>query len=146
MFLITNLVAHNWRWSDIEVHNHIIKDYTPYSKNSSFKSKKVSILLTSITLSTYICILVNANIMRITNYTNLRNNLKSYLDGVMNDSEPLIIHRSGNKSVVVISLEEYNSIKETEYIMESPVMMDIIQKGDEEIKNSGGISVDIKNL
>lgn len=23
MFLITNLVAHNWRWSDIEVHNHI---------------------------------------------------------------------------------------------------------------------------
>lgn len=85
-------------------------------------------------------------IMKTTNYTDLRNNLKSYLDGVINDSEPLIVHRSGNESVVVISLEEYNSIKETEYIMKSPAMMDIIRKGDEEIKNGEGVSVDIENL
>lgn len=84
--------------------------------------------------------------MRTANYSELRNNLKSYLDGVINDSEPLIVHRSGNESVVVISLEEYNSIKETEYIMKSPAMMDIIRKGDEEIKNGGGISVDIEDL
>jgi antitoxin YefM len=43
-------------------------------------------------------------------------------------------------------LEEYNSIKETEYIMKSPAMMDIIRKGDDEIKNGGGTSVDIENL
>jgi antitoxin YefM len=84
--------------------------------------------------------------MRTTNYSELRNNLKSYLDEVINDSEPLIVHRSGNESVVVISLEEYNSIKETEYIMKSPAMMDIIRKGDEEIKNGGGTSVDIDDL
>lgn len=84
--------------------------------------------------------------MKTTNYTDLRNNLKSYLDGVINDSEPLIVHRSGNESVVVISLEEYNSIKETEYIMKSPAMMDIIRIGDEEIKNGEGVSVDIENL
>ena len=84
--------------------------------------------------------------MKTTIYTDLRNNLKSYLDGVINDSEPLIVHRSGNESVVVISLEEYNSIKETEYIMKSPAMMDIIRKGDEEIKNGEGVSVDIENL
>lgn len=84
--------------------------------------------------------------MRTVNYSELRNNLKSYLDGVINDSEPLIVHRSGNESVVVISLEEYNSIKETEYIMKSPTMMDIIRKGDEEIKNGGGTSIDIEDL
>lgn len=84
--------------------------------------------------------------MRTTNYSELRNNLKSYLDRVINDSEPLIVHRSGNESVVVISLEEYNSIKETEYIMKSPAMMNIVRKGDEEIKNGGGTSVDIDNL
>ena len=84
--------------------------------------------------------------MRTANYSELRNNLKSYLDGVINDSEPLIVHRSGNESVVVISLEEYNAIKETEYIMKSPAMMDIIRKGDEEINNGGGTSVDIENL
>jgi len=84
--------------------------------------------------------------MRTTNYSDLRNNLKSYLDGVINDSEPLIVHRSGNESVVVISLEEYNSIKETEYIMKSPAMMDIIERGDEEIKNGGGTSIDVDDL
>lgn len=78
--------------------------------------------------------------MRTANYSELRNNLKSYLDGVINDSEPLIVHRSGNESVVVISLEEYNSIKETEYIMKSPAMMDAIRQGEEDIKNENCIS------
>ena len=76
--------------------------------------------------------------MRTANYSELRNNLKAYLDGVINDSEPLLVHRAGNESVVVISLEEYNSIKETEYIMKSPAMMDIIRKGEREIKNGEG--------
>lgn len=84
--------------------------------------------------------------MRTANYSELRNNLKSYLDGVINDSEPLIVHRSGNESVVVISLEEYNSIKETEYIMKSSTMMDIIRKGDKEVYNGGGTPIDIENL
>mgnify|MGYP002094838016 FL=1 len=84
--------------------------------------------------------------MKTTNYTDLRNNLKSYLDGVINDSEPLIVHRSGNESVVVISLEEYNSIKETEYIMKSPAMMDIIRKGEREIKNGEGKTVNVDEL
>lgn len=78
--------------------------------------------------------------MRTANYSELRNNLKSYLDGVINDSEPLIVHRSGNESVVVISLEEYNSLKETEYIMKSPAMMDAIRQGEEDIKNNNSVS------
>lgn len=78
--------------------------------------------------------------MRTTNYSELRNNLKSYLDGVINDSEPLIVHRSGNESVIVISLEEYNSIKETEYIMKSPAMMDVIRQGEEDIKRGKCVS------
>lgn len=72
--------------------------------------------------------------------------MKAYLDGVVNDSEPLLVHRAGNESVVVISLEEYNSIKETEYIMKSPAMMDAIRKGEEEIKDGKGTVVDIDEL
>lgn len=78
--------------------------------------------------------------MRTANYSELRNNLKRYLDGVINDSEPLLVHRAGNESVVVISLDEYNSIKETEYIMKSPAMMDAIRKGEEEIEKGDSIS------
>ena len=84
--------------------------------------------------------------MRTANYSELRNNLKSYLDGVINESEPLLVHRAGNDSVVVISLEEYNSIKETEYIMKSPAMMDIIRKGEKDIKDRKGKVVDIDEL
>lgn len=84
--------------------------------------------------------------MRTANYSELRNNLKAYLDGVINDSEPLLVHRASNESVVVISLEEYNSIKETEYIMKSPAMMDIIRKGEREIKNGEGKTVNVDEL
>lgn len=84
--------------------------------------------------------------MRTANYTELRNGLKTYLDGVINDSEPLLVHRSNNESVVIISLSEYNSIKETEYIMSSPAMLEVIKKGDAEIKNGGGEYVDLDNL
>lgn len=81
--------------------------------------------------------------MRTANYSDLRNNLKSYLDGVINDSEPLIVHRSGNESVVVISLEEYNAIKETEYIMKSPAMMDVVRRGEEDIQEGKCVQFDI---
>ena len=84
--------------------------------------------------------------MRIANYTELRNNFKSYLDGVVNDSEPLLVHRAGNESVVIISLDEYNSIKETEYIMKSPAMMEVIREGEKEMKEGKGRSVDIDEL
>ena len=57
-----------------------------------------------------------------------------------------MVHRAGNDSVVVISLEEYNSIKETEYIMKSPAMMDIIRKGEKDIKDRKGKVVDIDEL
>ena len=84
--------------------------------------------------------------MRTANYTELRNNLTSYLDGVVNDSEPLLVHRAGNESVVIISLDEYNSIKETEYIMRSPAMMEVIREGEKEMKEGKGRSVDIDEL
>ncbi|MDR1982110.1 MAG: type II toxin-antitoxin system Phd/YefM family antitoxin [Tannerellaceae bacterium] len=74
------------------------------------------------------------------------NNLKSHLDRVINDSEPLIVHRSGNESVVAISLDEYNSMKETEYIMRSPAMMDIIRKGEQDIKEGKGVEFDLSSI
>ena len=79
--------------------------------------------------------------MRTANYTELRNNLKRYLDGVVNDSEPLLVHRAGNESVVIISLDEYNSIK-----MKSPAMMEVIREGEKEMKEGKGRSVDIDEL
>jgi len=65
---------------------------------------------------------------------------------VINNSEPLIIHRSANTRVVVISLHEYNALKETEYIMASPAMMQRIKEADKEIKEGKGKSIPIEDL
>lgn len=37
-------------------------------------------------------------------------------------------------------------MKETEYIMKSLAMMDIIRKGDEEIKSGGGVKIELESL
>lgn len=55
--------------------------------------------------------------MKVVNYTDLRVNLKKWMDLVINDVEELIIKRKNNKDLVLISLDEYNSLKETSYLL-----------------------------
>lgn len=55
--------------------------------------------------------------MKVINYTELRLNLKRWLDLVVDDFEELIIKRKDNRDLVLISLEEYRSLKETQYLM-----------------------------
>lgn len=79
--------------------------------------------------------------MRTTNFTDLRNNLKKYLDAVINDSDTVIINRDGDTGAVLISLDEYNAIKETEYIMSSSAMMKAIKDGAQEIADGKGVHI-----
>ena len=44
------------------------------------------------------------------NYSTIRNKLKEFCDKVTDDYETVIVTRKGEKNVVIISLEEYNSI------------------------------------
>jgi len=84
--------------------------------------------------------------MRTSNYTDFRRNLKKHLDAVIVDNDPLIINRSDNSAVVVISLEEYESILETEYIMASSQTVADIEKSRKEITEGKGIEIDIDKL
>jgi antitoxin YefM len=84
--------------------------------------------------------------MRTANYTDLRNNLKSYLDTVIANSEPLIVHRPGNDSVVVISLDDYNAIKETEYLSSSPAMIQRLHSAENHMNEGKGIRINIDEL
>ena len=51
------------------------------------------------------------------NYTNLRENMKSYMDKVTDDFETMIITRKNNKNVVMLSEETYNNLMENIYVM-----------------------------
>ena len=53
-------------------------------------------------------------------YTAARENLASTIDKVCNDRDPVIITRKRNQSVVLISLEDYESLEESAYLLRSP--------------------------
>jgi len=46
--------------------------------------------------------------MQAVNYTSARNNLKSLIDNICDNHEEVIITTKNDKSVVMISLDEYN--------------------------------------
>lgn len=57
--------------------------------------------------------------MKAVNYSELRQNLKANLDAVTNNAELLVVHRSKGKSIVMMTLDEYNSLQETEHLKRS---------------------------
>lgn len=84
--------------------------------------------------------------MRTANFSDFRSNLKSYFDSVIDDSETVIINRGKDTGVVLISLDEYNAIKETEYIMSSPELVKRIKEGKKEIQEGKGTKVNLNDL
>ena len=55
--------------------------------------------------------------MQVVSMTEARNNFKEIFDSVYFDNDEVIIHRKGRENIVVISMDEYNSIKETNYLL-----------------------------
>ena len=53
-------------------------------------------------------------------YTEARQNLAETMNRVCDHHEPVIITRQRFPSVVMISLEDYNAIMETAYLLRSP--------------------------
>ena len=72
--------------------------------------------------------------MQVVSMSEARNNLKEIFDTVYYDNEEVIIHRKGRESVVVISLDDYNSIKETNYLLNNPNNRKHLLESIEEIK------------
>ena len=53
-------------------------------------------------------------------YSAARANLAKTMDRVCEDHEPLIVTRNGERSVVMLSLEDYKALEETAYLLRSP--------------------------
>lgn len=58
--------------------------------------------------------------MKAITYTAARQNLAKTMEAVCRDHSPVIITRKTNESVVIMSLEDYNSLEETAYLLRSP--------------------------
>ncbi|MEM7553423.1 MAG: type II toxin-antitoxin system prevent-host-death family antitoxin [Cyanobacteria bacterium P01_A01_bin.84] len=58
--------------------------------------------------------------MRVITFSEARNKLKAILDQVVNDADYTIITRRDADDAVVMSLEYFNSLLETVYLLKSP--------------------------
>jgi antitoxin YefM len=72
--------------------------------------------------------------MKIVNFSEARNNLKSVLDQVIDDADYTIITRRDSKDAVVMSLESFNSFMETFYLLRSPANAAHLTKSIEQFK------------
>jgi antitoxin YefM len=58
--------------------------------------------------------------MKTMSYTESRAKYAEVLDSVVNDREEVVVTRAGHEPAVIVSLDDYESLKETAYLMRSP--------------------------
>jgi antitoxin YefM len=58
--------------------------------------------------------------MRTMSYSESRAKYAETLNAVVDDREEVVITRAGHEPVVIVSLDDYQSLKETAYLLRSP--------------------------
>ena len=58
--------------------------------------------------------------MKTMTYSESRAHCAETLSAVVNDREEVIITRAGHEPVVIVSLDDYESLKETAYLLRNP--------------------------
>ena len=58
--------------------------------------------------------------MEAISYTQARNKFSSLMEKVCDDHSPVIITRQKQQSVIIMSLDDYNALEETVYLLKSP--------------------------
>ncbi len=71
-------------------------------------------------------------------YTAARQNLAKTMDRVCSDHEPIIITRNNAQSVVMISLEDFNALEETAYLLRSPKNAKRLLESIAQLETGGG--------
>ncbi len=89
---------------------------------------------------------LNKIIMLTTTISDFRKDIKRYLDNVTEDFETLIINRGKDSGVVVISLDEYNSLNATQHELSSKVNEKRLDSAIEKLKNKSSFQKDLLDL
>ncbi len=70
--------------------------------------------------------------MRAVTFAYAHDNFANTLDRVRDDCEPVIITREGDDAYIVLTLDEYNRLEETAYLLRPPANAARIQRSMEE--------------
>lgn len=72
-------------------------------------------------------------------YSESRARYAETLDSVTNDREEVVITRAGHEPVVIVSLDDYESLKETAYLLRSPANARRLIESIERLESGKGV-------
>lgn len=81
-----------------------------------------------------------------TNYTNLRQNLASVLDEVIEDRGCIIVSRTGKEDVAIIAASELSNMMETLHLLKSPANAKKLFAAMERADELEGVQVESQSL
>jgi antitoxin YefM len=84
--------------------------------------------------------------MKAISYTAARENLAATMEQVCADHDPVIITRKRSQSVVLLSLEDYESLRETSYLLRSPANAVRLSESIQELEKGGGVVKELEDL
>ncbi len=73
--------------------------------------------------------------MKVVNFSEARNQLKSVLDQVVNDADYTVIFRRDSEDAVVMSLDQFNGLMETVHLLKSPANAIHLEKSVEQYRS-----------
>lgn len=79
--------------------------------------------------------------MNVMPHISVQQNFAQVMESVCNDHEPVIITNENAHAVVMLSLDDYNSIEETAYLSRSPTNAARLMQAINEIENGGGMEL-----
>jgi antitoxin YefM len=83
--------------------------------------------------------------MKTMSYTESRARYAQVLDDVVNDREEVVITRAGHASVVIVSLEDFESLRESAYLMRSPANARRLLDAMERLEAGSGEAHDLRD-
>lgn len=76
--------------------------------------------------------------MEAISYSDIRANFSKIMDKVANNHNPVIITKRNRPSVVMLSLDDYEALNETAYLLRSPRNAKRLIESIEQIESGGG--------
>jgi antitoxin YefM len=81
--------------------------------------------------------------MRTMSYSESRAKYAETLNAVVDDREEVVITRAGHDPVVMVALDDYESLKETAYLLRSPANARRLLAAIDELEHGGGTVRDL---
>ena len=83
--------------------------------------------------------------MKAVSISSLRSKMKHYFDSVSKSLEVIIVPRNNNDddAIVIMSIREYNSLKETEYLLSTKLNRQRLEESIDQLKSAKTIKFDL---